>query len=117
MDSPELRKEVNKYLQVEFGWDEYPDPEKVSVDYPYKLYYKGLWAIPNDNDPNGVVDVYLVHEEGKSQESNPDLYAYVTRNKGTVVYGADEAKGISIEEYIKSEWEVEPKRLDEEKKE
>ena len=75
----------------------------------YKLKYKGNWAIPNDNHADDTVDIYLVYEEGVTQESNPDLYAYVTKH---AAIGADETKGRTIEDYIKEEWEVEPKKLD-----
>ena len=55
------------------------------------------------------MDIYLVYEEGVTQESNPDLYAYVTKH---AAIGADKTKVRSIEDYIKEEWEVEPKKLD-----
>ncbi len=111
MDTPNTRKDINEYLFYEYASVEPGyEPENISPDYPYKLKYEGHWAIPNSNDPNDSVLIYLIHEEGKNQENNPDLYAYHT-SSGHVT-GADETKGRSIEEYIKSEWEVEPKRLD-----
>ena len=105
MDSPALRKRINEYLYVDFDQSE-PDweKEKISEDWPYKLEYKGNWSIPNDNDPNDTVDIYFT-------KAYPDLYAYATKH----AVGADEVESRPIEEYIKSEWDVEPKRLDEEK--
>ncbi|MBI2031774.1 MAG: hypothetical protein HYT08_04135 [Candidatus Levybacteria bacterium] len=104
MDTPKTRKGINEYLYYEYASVE-PGykPENISADYPYKLRYEGHWAIPNNNNPNDSVLVYLVHEEGRNQETNPDLYAYhIVRGHVT---GADETKGRSVEEYIKSKWE------------
>jgi hypothetical protein len=103
MDSPELRQRLNFFLFDEDGEYDLPLRRKVSADWPYKLEYQGCWAIPNDFDPNDSVDVY---------RAPSGLYVYATKH----VIGEDTPKGRSIEEYIKSEWEVEPKRLDENKK-
>ena len=113
MDSARLRKQLNEYLYVEFGdsWDE--PRNQIAVDWPYELAYLGEWAIPNAVDANDSVDVYLVHEEGKSQKSSPDLYVFATKH----AMGADKVRGRSVTQYIQEEWDVEPKRLDEEKKE
>ena len=106
MDSSDLRKQLNEYLfhevPYEFATDENED--KISEDWPWHLEYKGYWSIPNANDTNDAVDIYSFHY-------GPELdgYVYATKHSSG---GDDEVKGRSVEDYIKEEWDVEPKRLD-----
>ena len=108
MDSPKLRKQLNEFLFHEVPYEGFEgDESKISESWPWQLEYKGYWAIPNDNDINDAVDIYLF-------KYNPNLDGYVYANKYSI--GDDEAKDRSIEEYVKEEWEVEPKQLDKDKK-
>ena len=105
MDRPELRKKLNEFLfhevPYEFATDE--NEEQISEFWPWELEYKGYWSIPNENDKNDAVDIYFFY-----YGSHLDGYCYITKHS----MGDDEVKGRSVEQYVKEEWDVEPKRLD-----
>lgn len=103
----ELKEKLNRYLFFEYSEYEAEPESKVSSTWPYQLSYCGRWAIPNANDAGDFVDVFLLHEDGKNPNSNPDLYVYATRH----AFGADEKKNRNLEQYVQEEWDVPPQRL------